>query len=129
MADEPETPWALLQRLRAEGHAQSVTVERLKALGLDDGDVKVLMMDAPPPKSGMEMPDGAKIAAVLVAGPLLGGLMVAAMSEATADREPPPPQVALDPSDTSARCAVHAELASVGACPPCGGFLFRARAG
>jgi hypothetical protein len=77
----------------------------------------------------MDMGDGAKLAAVLVGGPVLGGLLVAGMSESVVEREPPPPQVALDASDTSARCATHGELASVGTCPRCGTFVCRECAG
>jgi hypothetical protein len=126
---EPETPWALLKRLRAEGHPDDAIVARLKALGLENDDVKVLMMEAPPPASGLEMPDAVKAAAILAGGPLLGGLLVASMSEATVAREPPPPQVALAADDPSPRCAHHPELASVGTCPRCGSFVCRTCAG
>ena len=45
MGDETpaETPWAVAKRMRAEGHPRNVIVERLKAMGLDDGDVRVLL--------------------------------------------------------------------------------------
>jgi hypothetical protein len=126
---EPETPWALLKRLRAEGHPHDVVVSRLKALGLDDEDVKVLMLETPPAASGMEMPDAVKVAAVLAGGPVLGGLLIASMQDATLPREPPPPQVELADADPSPRCAQHVKLASVGTCPRCGGFVCRDCAG
>jgi hypothetical protein len=129
VSGEPETPWALLKRLRAEGHANGVIVTRLKALGLEDEDVRVLMLEAPPAASGLEMPDAVKAAAVLAGGPLLGGLLIASMQDATLPREAPAPQVELDDTDTSARCALHPKLASVGTCPRCGTFVCRECAG
>jgi hypothetical protein len=129
VSDEPETPWALLKRLRAEGHPHDVIVTRLKALGLDDEDVRVLMLEAPPAASGVEMPDAVKVAAVLAGGPVLGGLLLASLQDATLPREAPPPQVELADEDPSPRCAQHVKLASVGTCPRCGGFVCRDCAG
>jgi hypothetical protein len=129
MTSEAETPWALYQRLRAEGHSVAVIHERLRALGLDDADIKTLTLEAPPAATGLELPGAAKIAAVLVAGPLLGGALIAATGESIAEREPPPPQVPLADDDPSQRCARHPRLASAGTCPSCGTFVCRDCAG
>jgi hypothetical protein len=125
----PETPWSLLKRLRAEGHPTEAIAARLTALGLDAEDVRVLMLEAPPAASGFEVPGAAKAAVVLVGGPMLGGLLLASLQESVVPREPPPPQVELDPADTSPRCAQHPRLASVGTCPRCGSFVCRDCAG
>ncbi len=124
-----ETPWALFCRLRAEGHPQSVIHERLRSLGLSDDDIKTLTLEAPPPATGLELPDAAKIATVLVAGPLLGGALLAATGESVAEREAPPPQVPLADDDPSARCSRHPTLASTGTCRICGTFVCRDCAG
>jgi len=47
MSGDDETPWALVQRLRAEGAPFSDIVERLKARGLDRESLELLLKDAP----------------------------------------------------------------------------------
>ncbi|MHB8879654.1 MAG: hypothetical protein ACYC8T_38690 [Myxococcaceae bacterium] len=135
MADDPqpieaETPWALFKRLRAEGHPRDVIVERLKELGLSADDIRVLTLEVPRPgPADIGLPGGAVVAALVLGGPILGGLALAAMTPPPAPSEPPPPQVALAVSDTSARCPRHPQFASVGVCPRCGSFLCRECAG
>ena len=128
---EAPTPWAVAKRLTAEGHPREVIVERLKQMGLDDDDVRVLLMDAlaRPTSTGS---DGAgdllKIGAVLVGGPILGGLVAAAITDAqetAIEERPKAPQVPLDAADPSSRCAWHPTLAAIGSCPRCGAFTCR----
>jgi len=124
---EAETPWAAAKRLRAEGHPREVIVTRLKAMGLDDGDVNLLLSDhlpapAPQDTSGNTV---LTVGAMVVGGPLLGALVGAALADPGPAPTPSAPQVALDAADTSARCAWHPTLASVASCPRCGAFTCR----
>lgn len=46
--DSGETPWALVQRLKAEGESNDVIVERLRARGLPDDDIELLELRVRP---------------------------------------------------------------------------------
>ena len=126
---EQPTPYAVAKRMRAEGHPRARIVEQLKAIGLDDSDVDVLLRDHPPEaRPAGETSDGEmllKVGALVVGGPILGGLVVAALSEAAQPQLATAPQQPLAPDDPSARCALHPELASLANCPRCGAFTCR----
>lgn len=47
-ADPNETPWALIQRLRAENQPEERIIESLRARGLSDADVELLGMRRTP---------------------------------------------------------------------------------
>jgi hypothetical protein len=123
---EQPTPWAVVKRMQAEGHSRDVIAERLKAMGVEADDIRVLLykdLPAPPPDDG-----GRRLLAVgaaVVGGPLLGTLVAVALSEPPALAVPAAPQQSLNPLDTSPRCAWHPTLASVASCPRCGAFTCR----
>jgi hypothetical protein len=111
--------------MRAEGHRKDLIVERLRAMGLDDADIGVLLYEERAAPADDQAERALITAGVsLVAGPL-GGALLAAMSARAQPRPTLPAQVPLDPTDTSARCAWHPALASVAGCPRCGAFTCR----
>lgn len=126
-APGPETPWDVVKRMRAEGQPREHIVARLGAMGVSREDSNILLMEDPPKGEGGLAVDGAVAAvAILAAGPLLGGLALAAMSDRVVEREAAAPQAPLAATDTvTNRCAQHPDLASVATCARCGGFCCR----
>src|SRR5262245_50949250 len=107
MADEALTPWDVVKRMRAEGQPREAIEQRLAAMGVEKDDAKVLLLEDPPKgSSGMDVNPAAAAVAVLAAGPILGGLAIAAMSDRVVEREQAGPQAKLADTDTtSSRCA------------------------
>ncbi|MEW5741556.1 MAG: hypothetical protein AB1938_21745 [Myxococcota bacterium] len=145
------TPWALVQKLRAEGFPREAIVRELVAQGHTRADVEALLIDEAP--DGAEPPaagEGSGVPVQLLFGLLLlaagvvvllgtgvralplvliGSGIVRVVSALQADRSLVARRAAarrtmveLAPEDPRARCAVHPQYASIGNCPRCGSF-------